>query len=217
MPLAYELSHVIFSYDGSPALAVDRLDIHAGELVALVGPNGSGKTTLLHLLAFVLPPQAGRITFFGQTITPDRLIGFRRRTGLLLQHPYLFSMSVLGNVMWGLRIRGVSRSRSRELAFQALDWVGLSGFAKRDARGLSGGETQRVALARALVLDPEVLLLDEPANHMDRRAVEQVENIVQKLNAEGGKTVLFSSHASLSRSGLVPHRVLEMERGRLVV
>ncbi len=215
MTSVYELQEVGFSYGDRRVLSVDELSIEHGSVVALVGPNGTGKTTLLHLLAFVESPSEGRIRFFGKDYTPETRIELRRRVGLLLQQPYLFHSTVIANVARGLRIRGISRAESRRRAEQALEMVGLRGFAGRHARSLSGGEAQRVALARALAPDPEVLLLDEPANNLDRSALERTEQVVAELSRDRGKTIIFTSHNVGSWRSLT-HRVLHMVRGKPV-
>ncbi len=212
MKTAYELDNVSFSYGGPPVLVIDHLEIAAGEVVALVGPNGAGKTTLLHLLALLLTPQTGDIFFFGSKISSDSLLSLRRRVGLLLQNPYLFNMSVMGNLLWGLRIRGISKSNGRALCLNALSRVGLSGFETRHVRTLSGGESQRVALARAIVLDPDVLLLDEPATHMDRESIERTEQIVLEMNGTQGKTVIITTHNPSQVMGIT-HKFLHIVQG----
>ena len=212
MKTAYELNNLSFSYGGPPVLIIDHLEITAGEVVALVGPNGAGKTTLLHLLALLITPQKGDIFFFGSKISTDSLLSLRRRVGLLLQNPYLFNMSVLGNLLWGLRIRGISKSNGRALCLNALSRVGLSGFETRHVRTLSGGESQRVALARAIVLNPDVLLLDEPATHMDRESIERTEQIVLEMNRAQGKTVIITTHNPSQVLGIT-HKFLHIVQG----
>ncbi len=212
MTPAYRLNEVSFSYGPDPLLYMKDVEVSAGEMVALVGPNGTGKTTLLHLLAFLETPDSGTISFFGRTAGKDNLIPFRRRVGLLLQHPYLFNTTVLSNLTSALKVRGVARSKRREMAKTALEWVELSGFGNRSARSLSGGEAQRVALARALVLDPDVLLLDEPANHMDRVSVQRIEEIVSQMNRERGTTVVFTTHHVGGDRFMAPHRVFDIGR-----
>lgn len=215
MTPVYTVTDMEFSYGGPPVLSVDRLEIESGEIVALVGPNGAGKTTLLHALAFVHTKYRGTLRFFNESPSRDNLLAFRRRVGLLLQNPYLFHSSVLSNVMWGLGIRGVPKSDSRKKAEAALRRVGLAGFAHRDAKQLSGGESQRLALARALVLDPDVLLLDEPGNHMDRESIQRTEEIVREANREQGKTVILTTH-NLSQAQDMASRVLSIFQGKLV-
>ncbi len=215
MRLAYSAEELTFSYGAVEALHINRLDIRAGERIALVGPNGSGKTTLLHLLAFIAAPDKGTISFFGEIATPDNLLAFRRRAALLLQQSYLFRTSVLTNVEMGLRVRGVSRRKSRRMAQEALDRVGLLALERRSARSLSGGEAQRLALARALVLNPEVLLLDEPSTHMDKAGVQRTEEILLDLNRQTGTTVILTTH-NLERVHSVAQRVVNLFRGRVV-
>jgi tungstate transport system ATP-binding protein len=213
--LAYQLNDLVFSYGPCPVICIDHLEIPAGEIVALVGPNGSGKTTLLHLLAFIERPTSGSIRLLDHAPEGTGLLAFRRRVGLLLQNPYLFHTTVLANLTWGLKIRGVPPKKAREDALDALALVGLQGFESRYARSLSGGETQRVALARALALTPEVLLLDEPANHLDRESVQRTEALVTTLNRERGTTVILTTH-HLAAVQSLPHRVLHMVQGNVV-
>jgi tungstate transport system ATP-binding protein len=212
---AYHLTNLSFSYGDKPVLEVTDMKIPAGEIVAVTGPNGSGKTTLLHLLAFIFRPRTGEVRFFGEKGGEENLLSHRRRVGLLLQQPYLFKTTVIENVVWGLRARGVPSGPARERARAALEQVGLSGFETRRARALSGGETQAVALARALVLDPEVLLLDEPSNHLDSARVRRTEEIFLEANRRYGKTVIFTTHDPLQGAAL-SDRVLSIFRGKPV-
>jgi tungstate transport system ATP-binding protein len=214
MKAAYFLEQVAFAYEDRSVLCVERLKVKRGELVALVGPNGSGKTTLLHIMAFLNIPQEGKLLFFGEPLTRGNLLAFRRKTGLLLQNPYLFHTSVLSNVVSGLKIRGIRGRKAKRAALAALDRVGLSGFEKRHAGSLSGGEAQRVALARTLVLEPEVLLLDEPSNHMDSDSVRRMEEIVLQFNRKQGKTIILATHQLLGVAKSV-NRVFNVSEGRI--
>ncbi len=214
MNSAYRLREISYSYGGPPVLEIGELEIPQGEIVALVGPNGSGKTTLLHLLAFLEVPQSGGITFFGDEFHKRDLLALRRKVGLLLQNPYLFHETVLSNMVWGLRLRGISGRKAQRAALTALEMVGLAGFEHRYARSLSGGESQRVALARALVLEPSVLLLDEPSNHMDRESAERAEQIVLDLNRNQGKTIVVATHA-VDKILALAHRVIHLWQGKV--
>ncbi len=215
MTPAYRMKDISFRYGECPVLEVGKLEIASGEIVALAGPNGAGKTTLLHVLAFVESPSHGEVFFFNQKSVRDNIITFRRRVALLLQNPYLFHTTVLKNITWGLRLRGNARPVAREKAINALQNVGLSGFESRDARTLSGGETQRVALARALVLDPDVLLLDEPANHMDRESIDRTLEMVQEINERHGTTVILTTH-DIPKVKHIVHRVVHLRHGKVV-
>ncbi len=214
MTLAYQIDHLSFSYGATPTLAIDSFYVRAGEFLALCGPNGAGKTTLLHILGFLNIPQHGTVRFFDRLCHKKNVLDFRRQVGLLLQHPYLFHTSVLENIVTGLWLRGVRKTRAAALAREALDMVGLSGFEQRPARSLSGGEAQRVALARTLVLEPRVLLLDEPSSHMDAESVEITQQLVSDLNKKAGVTVVIATHDSaIARRPF--DRVCFLDRGRL--
>ncbi len=210
----YTLRDISFAYGADPVLRVNHLEITSGSIVALLGPNGSGKTTLLHILAFLDSPQEGHLEFFGQRVHGRNTLTMRRKVALLLQSPYIFHETVLDNIIWGLRIRSVSRERAHSIALNALERVGLGGFGPRYAPSLSGGEAQRVAMARAIALDPTVLLLDEPFNHMDREAVRLTEDIVAQLRHERGVTVVFTSHL-IEKVHAVANQVVHLWQGRI--
>jgi len=209
MGAAYELIDVMFGYGVEPVISIDHLRIEEGEFVALVGPNGAGKTTLLNLLAFIANPRAGKVRFFGESVSRKNVVALRRRVGFLIQSPYLFNTTVEANIMWGLRLRGIPGREARTRAREALERLGLSGFEKRHAGKLSGGESQRVALARALALDPRVILLDEPTNNMDEESAKLMEGVVLELNRNRGKTVILSTH-NLSSWSMAPGRVIHL-------
>lgn len=215
MTAAYSIESLTFRYGSRTCLEVNDLEISQGDVVALVGPNGAGKTTLLHLLAFVERPASGGIRFFGESVARHNLLACRRRVGLLLQNPYLFHTSVMSNIVWGLKIRGMRGEESRRAALEALERVGLSGFEHRQARTLSGGESQRAALARSLALDPDVLLLDEPANHLDRQSVQRTREIVLHLNRSLGKTVILATHNLAEVKGMA-RSLVHIFQGRVV-
>jgi tungstate transport system ATP-binding protein len=215
MSFSYSIRHVIFSYSDKPALTINSLDIPVSEIVALVGPNGAGITTLLHLLAFLLRPQQGTISFLGEFVRNEYVIDYRRKVGLLPQNPYLFRSSVLDNVTVGLKLRGISRQVAREIAREALVRVGMKGFESRRADSLSGGEAQRVALARTLALNPDVLLFDEPGNHLDLENVKRTEQAILDLNRTEKKTVIFTTH-NLAFAHNLTDSVIHLSQGHVV-
>jgi tungstate transport system ATP-binding protein len=194
---AYVLENVAYAYAARHALMIDKLTVAAGRVTALIGPNGSGKSTLLSLLAFLRQPTGGEIYFFGRRTCGEDLPALRRRVGLVAQNPYLLRGTVLDNVSLGLKLRGASPSERRAKSLSALARIGLAGFADRPARELSGGEAQKVALARALVLEPEVLLFDEPFTYLDQGSTATMEAILSHYASEERRTVVFSSHDQL--------------------
>lgn len=190
----YHLREVTKSYGDRVVLNVHDLSIHQGEMLALLGPSGAGKSTLLRMLNFLEPPSAGAISFGGQPFAAaDQVpLEVRRRVTTVFQRPVLFNRSVWDNVRYGLQLRGERNGRDEVAG--ALEQVGLTNLSRQPARTLSGGEAQRVALARALVLQPDVLLLDEPTANLDPYNVSLIEQIVLRANQERGTTVVMVTH-----------------------
>jgi len=187
------LRDVVFRRDNF-TLRVDTLDLQAGGLYLLTGPNGAGKSTLLQLLAQLLVPQRGELTFAGEAVTgPNQRRKLRRQITLVEQSPFLFNGTVYQNLAFGLRLRDVKGDLQRRRIERALAAVGLEGFESRHSDNLSGGEIQRVALARALVLRPRLLLLDEAGAGLDAEAVPKFERLVSDLS-DKGVTVVLASH-----------------------
>ncbi|MFV0372490.1 ABC transporter ATP-binding protein [Microbacterium sp.] len=169
------------------------LDIAAGECFSMLGPSGSGKTTVLRLIAGFEQPTAGTIELFGVDVTERA--PFDRDVNTVFQDYALFPhMTVLDNVAYGLRVRGVGRTERRERAMRALAAVRLDPFAARKPSQLSGGQRQRVALARATVVEPKVLLLDEPLGALDLKLREQMQVELKQIQRDLGITFIFVTH-----------------------
>jgi tungstate transport system ATP-binding protein len=175
------------------AVSIDNLQLRCGEFTAFAGGNGAGKTTLLKLLNGLLFPLSGTIFFRGRPIDSDNFASLRNNSVLVHQQPYLFAGSVFANISYGLRIRRYAQKDIRSKVRDKLELVGLAGFEARRAGELSGGERQRVALARALVLEPAVLMLDEPTAHMDPQSIRRFEEVLRALHGQG-TAVIMSSH-----------------------
>lgn len=150
-----------------PVLEVERLEVTEGETLAVVGPNGAGKSTLLLVLASLLRPQTGLLLFRGSPVERRGELAYRRRIGLVLADPLLLGASVFANVASGLRFRGVPEDEIRIRVARWLDRLGIGHLRDRPARQISSGEAQRAGLARAFVLEPDLLLLDEPFASVD--------------------------------------------------
>ncbi len=201
---------------GAKAPAVDdlTLDVASGELLALVGASGSGKTTTLRMVAGYERPDAGRILLEGSDITA--LPPERRGFGMVFQHYALFPhLSVGENVAFGLEARGVNRRERRMRTEHALENVGLGGAADRQVQSLSGGEQQRVAVARALIIEPPVLLLDEPLSNLDPTLRTSMREELRSTLRGRGVTVLFVTHDQ-EDAFAVADRVALLRRGRLL-
>jgi NitT/TauT family transport system ATP-binding protein len=177
---------------GNRLLALDRINLSVadGEFVSIVGPSGCGKTTFLSVVDGLMPATGGRILVDGVAVTrpgPDRAVVFQDASLL----PW---RTVLNNVLYGLECIGVPRREARERAARLIALVGLAGFEHNYPYELSGGMQQRVNLARALVMDPKILLLDEPFAALDAQTREAMQEELLRIWKAAGKTVLFITH-----------------------
>jgi cobalt/nickel transport system ATP-binding protein len=179
------LHDVDFGYDAlRPVLRRCSFRLQPGQRIALRGANGSGKTTLLHLIVGLLRPSAGRVEVFGQPRAAERdFHEVRRRVGLLFQDAddQLFCPTVAEDVAFGPLNLGLPRDRVRQVVAETLASVGLAGYEHRITYKLSGGEKRLVALATVLAMQPEVLLLDEPASGLDEQATERLAELLNRL------------------------------------
>ena len=212
----YALRNLRQVFEGRTVLDIDALELAAGGSYALLGPNGSGKTTLLHVLAFLRPPVHGDVYFQGHRVEwrDSALTALRRKVVLVDQHPIMFSTTVLKNVEYGPRMRGVSARERRKTAEQCLERVCMSAFAQRPAHLLSGGETQRVAIARAMACRPEVMLFDEPTASVDVENQAVIDGVIRELRKDQGVSIIFSTHKRLEASRLADEKIFLFE-GRL--
>ena len=194
--------------DGRAVTALDGLsfDIGRHEFVAVLGPSGCGKSTLLRLIAGLIRPSAGRVEIFDTPVTEPR-----DDIGIVFQKPTLLPwFDVLGNVTFPMRhkygrVTDIERARARDL----LDLVGLADFAGRRPDELSGGMQQRVGIARALLLDPDILLMDEPFSALDALTRDEMSFELLRIWAERPKTVLFITH-SIPEALLLADRIVVM-------
>jgi len=208
-----ELKGVNKSYGQAKILKDIDLKVEKGEIMALIGPTGSGKTTLLRLIDLLELPTSGSIVFDGILVTalPEKeKLKARRRMAMVFQKPVMFNASVRENVSYGLKMRGKGKEEKVREALQA---VGLLGYESRDANTLSGGEMQRIALARALVLEPELLLLDEPTANLDPKSADSIDRIIQSLS--GQKTTVIMATHNMHQCQRLAHRVALLREGRL--
>jgi spermidine/putrescine transport system ATP-binding protein len=195
------------------ALSDVNLEVEQGEFIALLGPSGCGKTTLLRCIAGFLKPDGGSIRITGEDIT--RLPPYRRPLNTVFQNYALFPhMSVEDNVAYGPRRRGATKKDALFQAADALELVGLSGFADRFPRQLSGGQQQRVALARAIVNRPKLLLLDEPLSALDLKLRKRVQIELKHLQEKLGIAFVFVTHDQ-EEALTMADRVVVMSGGRI--
>lgn len=187
-----ELRGVRQRYEGRTVLELDDFTVARGSIVAIVGPNGSGKSTLLRLAALLEAPSAGEVWLDGRRA--PRTAAARRRVTLVEQRPVLFRGSVRENLEFGLRARGVGGAELAARVDAVARQFAIAGLLNRARRELSEGEIQRVAVARAVVLEPDVLLLDEPASSADRAAALQLYQTLQEERRRRGLTICLASH-----------------------
>jgi tungstate transport system ATP-binding protein len=212
--IVIEIRGLLIRRNGRDALRVDALDIHDGETLALVGPNGAGKSTLLLALARLLKIERGEIRVDGRPLADWNDLEYRRRLAFVFQDPLLMDMSVEDNVALGLKFRGVTGAESRARAEKWMKALGVDSLAKRRAGQLSGGEAQRVSLARAFVLDPELLLMDEPFSAVDPQTRAQLLGDLSSLLAQVHRTTLLVTH-NLKEAAQMGDRVAVIVGGTL--
>jgi len=196
------------------ALDPTDLDIPQGEFLTLLGPSGSGKTTLLNICAGYLVPSAGRLVVGGRDVTalPPRL----RNMGMVFQNYALFPhMTVAENVAYGLTVRRLAREEIARRVAEVLRMTRLDGYGDRAIRELSGGQQQRVALARAMVIQPDILLMDEPLGALDRQLRKEVQLEIRRLHAARPRTTIYVTHDQ-EEALVMSDRIAVMRAGRIV-
>ncbi len=209
-----ELEHLKKHY-GDKAVVQDlSLTLEKGQLLCILGSSGCGKTTTLNMIGGFLTPDSGRILLDGQDITA--LPPERRPVSTVFQSYSLFPhMTVLENVVYGLKFRGVRRAQAREKGMRYLEMVGLAEYANAPIFEISGGQQQRVALARALIVEPKLCLLDEPFSNLDASLRFRMREELKKLQRDLGMTMVFVTHDQEEALHLAD-RIVIMEQGVLV-
>lgn len=217
----FEVRKVNFDYEQIPALRGLSLTVDRGQSIALLGANGSGKSTLLRLLDALSFPSTGTISFCGDRLTPERLrkeefaLAFRRRVAFVFQNPdvQLFNPTVFDEVAFGPLQMGWSSAEVLARVEETLRLMGIANLRNRAPYRLSGGEKKRVALASVIVLDPDVLLLDEPTATLDPRSQSQLIDLIQNWK-EASKTVITATH-QIEIVEDIAHRVIVLEQGSI--
>ncbi|MCC0066903.1 MAG: ABC transporter ATP-binding protein [Rhodovulum sp.] len=200
------------AYGDTVAVPELSFGIGKGELIALLGPSGCGKTTTMRAIAGLMTPKSGTIRIDGRDVT--RLAPSLREVGLVFQSYALFPhLTVFENVAFGLKMRKAPNIRERVMA--GLESVGLRDFANRLTPDLSGGQQQRVSLARSLVVEPKVLLLDEPLSNLDARLRLEMQMVLKDIQKKTGVTMIFVTHDQ-SEALALADRIVLMKDGRIV-
>lgn len=217
MSLSISLTHLtkIFTKGKESFKAVDdvHLDIDAGELITFLGPSGCGKTTILRMIAGFEKPTEGQVLIGGRDIT--HLAVNKRDIGFVFQNYALFPhMSIFDNVAYGLKVRGLSRKEAELKVKEVLNLVGLIGVEERFPHQLSGGEQQRVALARVLVIDPRVLLMDEPLSNLDAKLRIYMRAEIRKIQKKLGITCIHVTHDQ-KEALTIADRIVVLNKGKI--
>jgi tungstate transport system ATP-binding protein len=209
-----QIRDLLVQRNGWDVLRIDALDIARGETLTVVGPNGAGKSTLLLALARLLKPARGDIRFDNKSLKDVNELEYRRKISFVFQSPLLMDMTVEQNVALGLKFRGVPKEETHERVGRWIKALGVESLTKRRADQLSGGEAQRVSLARAFVLDPELLLLDEPFAALDPPTHAQLLTDLSNLLKQDHRTAVFVTH-NLKEAATLSHRIAVIVDGVL--
>ena len=210
-----EIRDLLVHRGGREALQIDTLDIQRGETLAIVGPNGAGKSTLLLVLAKLIKPTCGEIHFNGNSFSQLNDLEYRRKISFVFQDPLLLDMSAEENVALGLKFRGLAKEEIRARANEWMNQLGIESLAKRRAGQISGGEAQRISLARAFVLEPELLLLDEPFSALDPPTRASLFDDLSSLLARDHRTAIVVTH-NLNEAAKLSQRIAIIIKGKLM-
>lgn len=211
------LKNIGKSYGNFEAVADFSLELQAGEFVSLLGPSGCGKTTTLRMIAGFMPPTSGTIAIDGETISsPNSTVPpEKRRMSMIFQSYAIWpNMTVGENVAFGLQVRKLGRAEIESRVAKMLDVVQMRALKDRYPSELSGGQQQRVALARAIVVEPEVLLLDEPLSNLDANLREEMRFEIRRLHDEFKITTVYVTHDQ-SEAMVTSDRIVVMNKGRI--
>jgi len=213
--MAYiELKQINAGYvKGSPILKDFKLEVERGELVSLLGPSGCGKTTTLRTISGFISPEKGQVIIDGKDVT--NLPPNKRNIGLVFQTYALFPhLSVYENVAYGLKRRKVAKEIIKEKVNNILELVSLTGFEERLPANLSGGQRQRVALARSLVIEPDLLLLDEPLSNLDAKLRDEMRAELSRVQHQLGITMIYVTHDQIEALSL-SSKIIVMNEGNI--
>jgi len=210
-----EIEQLVKTYPGAQKPSVDRVSfsLPRGEMLALLGPSGCGKTTILRMIAGLIAPTSGAIRIDGRDVSAIPV--HKRNMGMVFQSYALFPhMTVARNVSFGLEMRKVGKTEIEERVKKALDLVKLTGLGERKVSQLSGGQQQRAAIARSLVIEPELLLLDEPLSNLDAKLRDEMRDEIREIQARTGVTAIFVTHDQDEALSMAD-RLAVMSNGRL--
>lgn len=211
MSISFRLENVEKNYRALKALDAVTLNAEGGKTIVLLGVNGAGKTTLLRIIAGLEQPDKGNIIFNGQSMMAQEL---RKIATMVFQKTVMFNRNVYDNLAFGLKIRGTPEPEIAAKVTEALHSVGLSSFEKRRARKTSGGEQQRISLARAFLLDPRILLLDEPTANLDPNSARIIEKAI--TNRKSSDRIIIMATHNLGQAKRLADIVMHVHEGKII-
>lgn len=214
MAMRMGINNIHVSYGGRDILRDCSFEFSEPGIYMITGDNGSGKSTLLRVCALLESPGAGAVEFYDNARPLTKDLALRRRLTLVLPRSGLFNATVYDNVTYGLKLRGMPPGAMRQRAAEALDFVGLSRRGKQNALTLSSGEAQRLAMARAMIIEPEILLMDEPTASVDKANIALIEDIILKLSKDR-RIIIMSSHDE-GQAARLGDRILRLSEGALM-
>ncbi len=213
-----ELRNVSKFYNKAKALDTISLDIKSAERIVILGPSGCGKTTILRLIAGFIAPDEGQILIDGEIVSENgiiRKLPEHRNIGMVFQDLALWPhMTVKGNLEFGLKAKGVEKHSREQKIQQMLELIGMTEYADRKPAELSGGQQQRVALARALILEPKILLMDEPLSSLDEELNIKLRREIIEIQSKLRVTMLYVTHDKDEASEIAT-RLVTMKHGRI--
>jgi tungstate transport system ATP-binding protein len=211
MPTELQIREITKQYRAAKALDSISLDAEGGKIIVLLGVNGAGKTTLLRIIAGLESPEAGIISFNNKVMNAPEL---RKAATMVFQKTVMFDLSVYDNLAFGLKIKKVPEIEITQKVSESLRMVGLANFEKRKARKTSGGEQQRISLARALLLNPQILLLDEPTANLDPNSARIIEKAI--LIQKSSDSVIVMATHNLGQAKRLADTVIHIHEGRII-
>lgn len=211
MTVTLQVAGLEKNYRTAKALDSVSLNVQGGSLAVLLGVNGAGKTTLLRILAGLEPPSKGTVSINGIIMSAQEL---RKVSTLVFQKTVMFNRNVYDNLAFGLRIRGKSDIEIAHQVSEALSSVGLKDFQKRKAKKTSGGEQQRISLARAFLLNPRILLLDEPTANLDPNSARIIEKAID--NHKRSDTIIIMATHNLGQAKRLADQVVYFHCGKVI-
>jgi tungstate transport system ATP-binding protein len=207
----FRLEDIEKNYATVKAIDLINLEVSGGKIIVLIGVNGAGKTTLLRIIAGLDKQDKGCVFFNGETVTDKEL---RQIATLVFQRTAMFSMSVYDNLAFGLKLRGKKDAEIKERIAETLHNVGLKNFEKRRAKRTSGGEQQRIALARAFLLEPKILLLDEPTANLDPNSATIIERVI--MNRRKRENIIIMATHNLSQAKRIGDEIVHIHNGKII-